>query len=83
MSNLYMDRFNLGVDDEESISFEYEVIDGVIQPVDEDTHFGGQILTDEETMKWIKKLIPLNGQNESGMISIYDDIISIERLIKR
>jgi hypothetical protein len=81
MSNLFKDRF---IENEESVTIEYEVIDGVIQPINEDTHYGNVILSDEETMELIEKYVPLNGQvYESGFINLYDDVVLVERQIKR
>jgi len=74
----YQDRFKFN-DDNDLISFEYEIEVGCVKPFDENTHYGGQILTDEETHTWVKKLRPTDCYtNESGMITIYDDMIVIE-----
>lgn len=63
-----------------SVSFEYEVKDGKIQDFDEDSHYGRQILSDEETSKIVEKLMTDGhiSDNENGMISVYDDMIVIE-----
>jgi hypothetical protein len=63
-----------------SVSFEYEVVDGVISDPDEDTHYGCNILSDEETVMIVSKLMSEGyvSDNETGMISVYDDMIVIE-----
>ena len=81
--NTYENRF---VDNNEwmrnpmSVCFEYDVVDGDISDPDEDTHYGGNILSDEETVMVIRKLMDEGyvSDNETGMISVYDDMITIE-----
>lgn len=81
--NTYENRF---YDSEEldrnpiSVVFEYEVIDGKISEPDDDTHYGSLILSDENTVKVIEKLKEEGfiSDNETGMVSVYDDMIVIE-----
>lgn len=81
--NTYENRF---IDCEEldsnplSVSFEYEVIDGEVSKPTEDTHYGRQILSDEETIKIVEKLMSDKhiSDNENGMIEIYDDMIVVK-----
>ena len=63
-----------------SVSFEYEVIDGEVQPFDEDTHYGCQILSDEETLVIVEKLKSDGhiSDDENGMIQVYDDMIVVD-----
>jgi hypothetical protein len=63
-----------------SVSFVYEVVDGVITDPDDDTHYGMNILSDEETIMVVRKLMDEGfvSNNENGMIEVYDDMIVID-----
>lgn len=77
--NTYEDRLS----DEEnpmSISFDYEVVKGKIQPCDENTHYGRRILSDEETIQIVQKYKDMGhiSDNGFGWITIYDDMVVLE-----
>ena len=77
--NTYEDRLS----DEEnpmSVSFDYEVVKGKIQPCDEDTHYGRRILSDEETIQIVQKYKDMGyiSDNGFGWITIYDDMVVLE-----
>lgn len=64
-------------DEGNKISFPYEVIDGVIQSFDENTHHGNTILTDEETEKLVTLLMTcplIGGDVTNGYWITIDDI---------
>ena len=64
-------------DEGDKISFPYDVIDGVIQPFDENTHHGNTILTDEETETLVRLLMtcPIIGNDvTNGYWITIDDI---------
>jgi hypothetical protein len=78
--NTFENRFNDGVTNPMSVCFDYEVVDGVISQPDDDTHYGCNILSDEETVMIVSKLMSEGyvSDNETGMISVYDDMVVIE-----
>lgn len=81
--NTYENRFedsNEWMKNPMSVTFEYEVIDGKISDPDDDTHYGCNILSDEVTIQIVQKLMDEGfvSDNETGMISVYDDMIVIE-----
>jgi hypothetical protein len=56
------------------ISFVYEIINGVIQPFDENTHYGNTILTNEETHHLVNGFLECHiiGDNSGGFITVND-----------
>jgi hypothetical protein len=78
--NTFENRFEDGIINPMSVCFEYEVVDGVISEPDDDTHYGSMILSDDETLVVVRKLMSEGyvSDNETGMISIYDDMVVVE-----
>jgi hypothetical protein len=80
--NTYENRFidSMEIDSNPlSITFEYEVVGGVVSEPTEDTHYGRQILSDDETKKIVNECLTSGhiNENETGMISVYDDFTVI------
>ena len=75
---IHDDKFS---DEEFTISFEIEMINGVISPINQDTHYGMMILSDEDTIKIVKYLLNENilPENCVSWINIdYPNKITIE-----